>query len=48
MNLFIINAMDRSTPMTSTYKAVSFFVLSDLVRVGILVAFPAITLFLIP
>ncbi|HPD92596.1 MAG: TRAP transporter large permease [Rhodobacter sp.] len=48
MNLFIINAMDRSTPMTETYKAVSFFVLSDMIRVGILVAFPAITLFLIP
>jgi TRAP transporter, DctM subunit len=48
MNLFIINAMDRLTPMTHTYKAVSWFVLSDMVRVLILVAFPAITLFLIP
>jgi len=48
MNLFIINAMDRSTPMVETYKAVMFFVASDLVRVGILVAFPIITLFLIP
>jgi len=47
MNLFIINAMDRSTPMVETYKAVMFFVFSDLVRVAILVAFPAITLFLI-
>ena len=48
MNLFIINAMDRLTPMTHTYKAVSWFVVSDLIRVLILVAFPAITLFLIP
>lgn len=48
MNLFIINAMDRETPMIETYKAVTFFVASDLVRVAILVAFPAITLFLIP
>ncbi|MFN4100309.1 MAG: TRAP transporter large permease [Pararhodobacter sp.] len=47
MNLFIINAMDRRTPMMATYKAVSWFVASDLIRVGILVAFPAITLFLI-
>lgn len=47
MNLFIINAMDRKTPMTETYKAVLFFVASDLIRVGVLVAFPAITLFLI-
>ncbi|PVH27822.1 TRAP transporter large permease [Pararhodobacter oceanensis] len=47
MNLFIINAMDRETPMIETYKAVIFFVLSDIVRVAILVAFPVITLFLI-
>ena len=48
MNLFIINAMDRTTPMIETYKAVMFFVGSDLVRVVILVLFPAITLFLLP
>lgn len=48
MNLFIINAMDRKTPMVETYKAVILFVGSDLVRVAILVAFPAITLFLLP
>ena len=44
MNLFIINAMDRKTKMIETYKAVMFFVASDLVRVVILVAFPVITL----
>lgn len=48
MNLFIINTMDRETPITQTYKAVMFFVGSDIVRVVILVMFPAITLFLIP
>ncbi len=48
MNLFIINAMDRRTPMAETYKAVMFFVGSDLIRVVILVLFPAITLFLLP
>jgi TRAP-type C4-dicarboxylate transport system permease large subunit len=48
MNLFIINAMDRETKITETYKAVMFFVGSDIVRVAILVAFPAITLFLTP
>jgi len=48
MNLFIINAIDRKTPMVDTYKAVLFFVASDLVRVGILVGFPMITLVLIP
>ena len=48
MNLFIINSMDSETPMTSTYKSVLFFVASDLVRVTVLVIFPAITLFLLP
>jgi TRAP-type C4-dicarboxylate transport system permease large subunit len=45
MNLFIINAMDRKTRMVDTYKAVMFFVTSDLIRVVILVLFPIITLF---
>ena len=48
MNLFIINAMDRTTRMIETYKAVLFFVGSDLIRVVILVLFPVITLFLVP
>jgi tripartite ATP-independent transporter DctM subunit len=47
MNLFVINAMDRATSLLETYKAVLFFVASDIIRVVILVAFPAITLFLI-
>ena len=34
--------------MIETYKAVMFFVGSDIVRVVILVMFPAITLFLLP
>lgn len=44
MNLFVINAMDRQTPIVETYKAVVYFVASDLIRVAILVAFPVITL----
>lgn len=48
MNLFIINTMDRTTPMAETYRAVLFFVASDLVRVVLLVLFPVITLALIP
>lgn len=48
MNLFIINAMDRSTPIVETYKAVLYFVTTDIVRVIILVLFPSITLFLLP
>ncbi len=48
MNLFVINAMDRKTPMVETYKAVIYFVATDLIRVSLLVAFPIITLVLLP
>ncbi|MEJ1990836.1 MAG: TRAP transporter large permease [Maritimibacter sp.] len=48
MILFIINAMDRRTPIVETYKAVLYFITSDLIRVGLLLMFPAITLFLLP
>ena len=44
MNLFIINSMDKDTPMMATYKAVIWFVTSDIIRVIILLLFPAITL----
>ena len=47
MNLFIINAMDPKTRMIDTYRAVLFFVASDLLRVVLLVLFPSITLFLL-
>ena len=45
MNLFVINAMDRMTPMVETYKVVMYFVASDIIRVMLLVTFPIITLF---
>jgi tripartite ATP-independent transporter DctM subunit len=47
MNLFVINAMDRETPILQTYRSIIYFVGSDLVRVAILVMFPSITLFLL-
>ena len=48
MNLFVINALDRQTPIGATYRAVLYFVASDIVRVGLLIAFPAITLMFLP
>ena len=47
LNLFVINAMDRETPIRATWGAVVWFVGSDLMRVVVLAAFPAITLFLL-
>ncbi len=47
MNLFIINAMAKDTPIGQTYKGALPFVLTDMIRVVILAAFPAITLWLV-
>jgi len=47
MNLFVINSMDRETPIVKTYGAVMYFVASDIVRVALLVLFPGITLILL-
>jgi len=47
MNLFVIGALDRGTPMSASYGAVAWFVVADLVRVVLLVAFPGIVLFLL-
>ncbi|HEY8594678.1 MAG TPA: TRAP transporter large permease [Devosiaceae bacterium] len=47
LNLFIINAMSRETPIKETYKGVLPFIISDFIRVVLLTAFPAITLLLV-
>jgi C4-dicarboxylate transporter DctM subunit len=46
LNVFIINSMAKDVPMIETFKGVMPFFASDLVRVGILILFPTITLFL--
>ncbi|MGL1922000.1 MAG: TRAP transporter large permease [Hyphomicrobiales bacterium] len=46
MNLFVINSMAKTTPLSDTFRGVIPFVMSDLIRTVILVAFPSITLFL--
>jgi tripartite ATP-independent transporter DctM subunit len=47
LNLFVINAMDRSTPIRETYGVVIWFVASDILRVVLLTLVPAISLFLV-
>ena len=46
MNVFVISAMAKDVPMIETFKGVMPFFAAELVRVGILLAFPAITLWL--
>ncbi|OUS08919.1 C4-dicarboxylate ABC transporter permease [Rhodobacterales bacterium 52_120_T64] len=47
MNLFIIHSIAPEIPITQTYRGVAPFVLSDIIRVGILLGFPSITLWLV-
>ena len=47
MNLFIIQSMAKDIPIQRTYQGVLPFLLSDLIRVAILIAFPAISLWLV-
>jgi tripartite ATP-independent transporter DctM subunit len=46
LNLFVINAAARDVPMTETYRGVLPFVASDIIRLGILLSFPALSLVL--
>jgi tripartite ATP-independent transporter DctM subunit len=46
LNVFIINSLSPDVPMRETFKGVMPFFASEIVRVMLLVAFPAISLFL--
>jgi tripartite ATP-independent transporter DctM subunit len=47
LNLFVINSMAKDVPLSQTYRGVLPFVASDVIRTSILIAFPAIVLFLV-
>ena len=47
MNLFVINSMALDVPMVQTYRGTLPFLISDMLRVVLLVLFPGITLFLV-
>jgi TRAP-type C4-dicarboxylate transport system permease large subunit len=44
--VFVINSIARDVPMSETFKGVFPFFLVELLRVALLIAFPALTLFL--
>lgn len=46
MNVFVINALADGVPMAETFKGVTPFLVSDVVRIALLVAFPGIALWL--
>jgi C4-dicarboxylate transporter, DctM subunit len=46
INVYVINSMAESVPMSETFKGIIAFFLSDLVRIAIIITVPATTLWL--
>ncbi|MBO6509536.1 MAG: TRAP transporter large permease subunit, partial [Roseibium sp.] len=46
MNVFVISSLAKDTPMIETFKGVAPFFGAEIVRVILLVSFPALTLWL--
>jgi C4-dicarboxylate transporter DctM subunit len=44
LNVYIINSLAGNVPMIETFRGVVPFLISDLIRIAVLVAFPSITL----
>ena len=47
LNVYIMNALARTVPMSETYKGVVPFLITDFIRLALLVAFPGISLALV-
>ncbi len=47
LNVFVISAIARDVPIVSTYRGVIPFVAADVLRLGLVVAFPALALWLV-
>jgi tripartite ATP-independent transporter DctM subunit len=47
LNVYIINRLAKDVPLTETFKGVVPFLLSDFVRIALLVYFPIISLYLV-
>ena len=46
LNVFVINSMAKDVPMIETFKGVMPFLMSDILRVALIILFPIITLIL--
>jgi tripartite ATP-independent transporter DctM subunit len=47
MNVYIINRLAKDVPLKETFKGVMPFLASDFIRIGLLLAFPALSLVLV-
>jgi len=47
LNVYVVNGMDKQTPIAESYRGVVPFLITDFIRTALLLAFPAITLVLV-
>ena len=47
LNVYVVNNLAPDVPMSETYKGVSLFLAADAVRIALLLAFPALSLWLV-
>jgi len=47
LNVYIMNGLAKDVPMTETYKGVVPFLITDFIRLGLLIAFPGLALWLV-
>jgi C4-dicarboxylate transporter, DctM subunit len=47
LNVYVVNGMARGVPLHETFRGVLPFLISDFVRIGLILAFPGIALWLV-
>ena len=47
LNVFVVSSLARDVPIAKTYRGVLPFLATDVVRLALLVAFPALSLWLV-
>jgi TRAP-type C4-dicarboxylate transport system permease large subunit len=47
LNVFVIASIARGVPITQTYRGVLPFILADVIRLGLVLAFPALALWMV-
>jgi C4-dicarboxylate transporter, DctM subunit len=47
LNVFVVSAIAKDVPMHKTYRAILPFIAADVVKIGLLVAFPGLALWLV-
>jgi TRAP-type C4-dicarboxylate transport system permease large subunit len=47
LNVFVISSIAKSVPIAATYRGVLPFIFTDIVRLGLVVAFPGLALWLV-